>query len=167
MFTRILGLVALLAGDSLTGEERNGNVAGAGDLAWIAGDWRGEMDGGAIEERWAPPLGDSMMGMFRLVNGGKTKFLEFMTIERDGPALVLRLRHFSPGLIAWEEKDKPFTFRLVSRTGQEATFELDDKSTPTRLIYRRGSDGEMTVVLVKEQGGKQTTESFRFRRAGA
>jgi hypothetical protein len=37
------------------------------DLAWIQGRWVGEGLGGTVEEIWSPPIGDSMLGMFRLV----------------------------------------------------------------------------------------------------
>lgn len=44
------------------------------DVAFIAGNWRGEMEGGVAEEDWKAPLGDNMMGMFRYVKDGKATF---------------------------------------------------------------------------------------------
>ncbi len=36
------------------------------DVSWIAGHWKGEAFGGIAEEIWSPPLGDSMMFVFKL-----------------------------------------------------------------------------------------------------
>ena len=41
------------------------------DVEWIQGHWTGEALGGQVEEIWSPPLGDSMMGSFKLVHDGK------------------------------------------------------------------------------------------------
>jgi hypothetical protein len=143
-------------------------TASVQDLAWIAGHWIGEMDGTIIEERWAEPLGGSMMGMFRLVKDGKARFLEFMTIDPGESGPVLKLRHFHPGLIAWEEKDKPLNLLLVGLAGREAIFELDDKSRPTKIIFRaeppKGAAASLTIVLEKETGGTRTSQDFRYRR---
>ena len=76
------------------------------DLAFIAGQWRGEMQGGITEENWSLAAGDSMMGVFRFVKNGKAVFYEMLLIEATPNGPVLRLKHFHPGLRGWEEKDE-------------------------------------------------------------
>src|SRR5262245_29835909 len=54
----------------------NAPKARASDLAWLSGRWLGAGLGGTTEEVWAPPVGDQMIGMFRLVKDGKIVFSE-------------------------------------------------------------------------------------------
>jgi hypothetical protein len=41
--------------------------ASIADLKWLAGHWTGPAFGGICDEIWSQPTGDSMVGMFRLV----------------------------------------------------------------------------------------------------
>lgn len=131
-------------------------------LAFITGHWRGEMKGGVIEENWSLPEGDNMMGMFRLVKEGEGVFYEFMTIEAAGGKPVLRIRHFSQGLIAWEEKDSIDDYPLVELTASRAVFENEDSGT--RLVYECPVADVLTITLEKMKEGKKSQTVFSFRR---
>jgi hypothetical protein len=135
------------------------------DLAWIAGRWIDDAGGNLSEEIWAAPVGDSMMGMWRYVAGGKVRIFELLTIGEHEGGLALRLRHFDPRLAGREDKERPVVLKLVRLAGREAAFEGTESSgTGTvRLTYRRPSDDTLSVTLDKA-GGK---EEFRFRRAPA
>lgn len=57
------------------------------DFRWLVGHWTGTGLGGVSEEVWAEPAGGAMMGMYRLVTGGKVIFYEFMNLAgRTGPS---------------------------------------------------------------------------------
>jgi len=145
----------------------SGCVELAGDsvlnsLAFITGHWRGEMKGGVIEEDWSPPEGDNMMGMFRLVKEGEGVFYEFMTIEVAGGKPVLRIRHFSQGLLAWEEKDNIEEYPLAELTASRAVFENEDGDT--RLIYECLTAEALTITLEKTKEGKKSQTVFSFHR---
>src|SRR5271157_5340006 len=86
-----------------------------GPFGWLAGDWWGEFQEGCADERWAAPVADTLMGMFRYTKANKVEFYEFQAIEPGPSGPTLLLRHFKPGLLAWEEKDKPLVFHLVSQ----------------------------------------------------
>ena len=58
------------------------------DVAWIAGHWRGEAFGGITEEIWSPPMGKSIMGMFRLIKEGKVDFYEMEIIVEENGGLL-------------------------------------------------------------------------------
>src|SRR5687767_4764549 len=64
------------------------------ELAWMAGEWVDEQGANLTEEIWAAPAGDSMMGMWRLVSGGRVKLFEFLTLVQEEQGPVFRLRHF-------------------------------------------------------------------------
>jgi uncharacterized protein DUF6265 len=135
------------------------------DLAWMAGRWIDDAGGNLSEEIWAAPVGDSMMGMWRYVAGGKVRIFEMLTIGEHEGGLAMRLRHFDPRLAGREDKERPVVLKLVRLANREAAFEGTEYSgTGTvRLTYRRPSDDTLAVTLDKA-GGK---EEFRFRRAPA
>jgi hypothetical protein len=74
-------------------------TANMSQLSFFAGEWRGKMDWGDIEEYWSEPLGDNMMCTFRCVKNGKALFYEFVLIELKAGVPTMKLRHFNPGSI--------------------------------------------------------------------
>ena len=125
------------------------------DLAWLEGRWIGEGLGGCAEESLSPPVAREIMGKFRQLNAdGTLRFYEFYTIaEKDG-SLLWRIKHFSPELDGWEEKDKSTEFRLVAIEGETAYF--------NGLTYgRTGSNSLQAAVAIDGQG----TATFTFHRA--
>lgn len=126
------------------------------DVAWIAGQRRAEAWGGIAEEVWSPPLGNSMVGMFRLVKDGKVAFYELMTIVLERNSLALKIKHFNPDLSGWEEKSVAQTFPLVKLTPNEAFF--------VGQTFRRAEDGALRVFVTTEQKDGATGETeFYFK----
>ncbi|VUD58512.1 hypothetical protein TDB9533_02441 [Thalassocella blandensis] len=126
------------------------------NLHWLAGHWRGEAFGGVVEEVWAPPLGGSMMGAFKLVVSDKVQFYEIETISEVNNSLIFRLKHFSKDLKGWEEKDKTVDFTLVEI--QDNTFYFNG------LTLQKVNDHEMNIFVVIEHKGKTTEEKFSYTR---
>jgi len=127
------------------------------DLQFISGHSRGTLDGGIIDELWSEPAGDSMMGVYRYIKGGKVEMYEFMAIQQTANGPVLLLKHFNPGLEGREEKAKVWTYPLIRWSGGEAVFESPDKGT--RIGYRVTGKGVLEATL--EHTG-QKTEVFRY-----
>ncbi|MBI4747052.1 MAG: hypothetical protein HY774_01065 [Acidobacteria bacterium] len=159
-FFGYLVLIARLGSGAVSAQEKTASQPTLAELAFIAGTWQGELGGGATEEQWNPPSGDSMMGMFRYVQNGKAVFYEFMLIEQtpDGP--VLRLRHFNPRLVAWEDKTGTLNFPLVEFRKNYAVFDHDSKE---RLIFHRKSADSLTITLEKTKDGQKTAEAFNYK----
>lgn len=138
-------------------KKENMPKAKVADLAWLAGHWEGDGLSGKVEEFWSPPVGDNLIGMFRLMKDGKTHFTEFFSIVAEGESLVLKLKHFGPDLVGWEEKDKFVEFRLVKLSPTEANFD--------GLTYRKNGDQGLDVFVVfKSKDGKVREESFKYKR---
>jgi len=131
-------------------------AAGFADVAFMTGYWRGESGGTVIEEVWLPAEGDAMHSVFRMVRGGKTTFTEYQSIELQGGELVLHLRHFHPGLKAWEDKEGALRWKVERVAANLVVFKQE--GAETRLEYQREGD-TLTVTLMKE--GKR--QPFRFR----
>jgi len=129
--------------------------ASIGDVAWIAGHWQSEAFGGITEEIWSPPLGNSMMAVFRLVKEEKTDFYEIEIITEVNETLILRLKHFHGNLKGWEEKDETVDFPLVKIEGKTAYFD--------GLTFDRVSDREMNVyVVLKYNDGRAEEMKFPY-----
>jgi len=127
------------------------------DMAWIAGNWKGEAMGGQFEETWNPPMGGEMLGMFKLVSDGKVQFYELMTIAPENDSFVLRIKHFSPGLKGWEEKDESVEFPLVVATKRKAQF--------YGLKFSKTNDNEMAIEVVVGDDNKKQIVKFNCQRA--
>ena len=161
----ILAVVAIGAVNAESGCLQTGSAekTALADLAFIAGQWRGELRGGKTEENWSAPLGDAMMGVFRYVKGGRAVFYEMLLIEMSSAGPVLRLKHFHPGLKGWEEKDEVFSYPLIELRKERAVFERADKNS--RLIFQRTSDATLSIWLEQTKDGKTSSEEFKYRLA--
>jgi uncharacterized protein DUF6265 len=130
-------------------------------LVWLSGRWQGEHDGASMEESWSEPLGRTMVGTFRVVRDGEPRFYELLTLDVRNGAVTMSIRHFDPGLVAWEEKSGALAYRLASSGGTSATFAVVGKDPVRSIEYRR--DGEdLSITLEQEDASKN--EVFRFRR---
>lgn len=134
-------------------------------LGWIAGHWVDESGGDLSEETWGPPSGDCLVGMWRLVIGGKAKLYELLTITAEPEGVVLRLRHFDRSGVGWEDKEHPLVLKLVRSKQNEAVFEGQGAKGFLRISYRRVDAGTLTSVVERGTTEKEVQrEEFRFRR---
>ncbi len=126
-------------------------VARLADLTWLVGHWRGEGFSGTVEEVWLPPEGGAMLGTFRLVVGGAVRFYEIMTLVQEGEHVSLRLKHFHPDLVGWEENVEVRSFRLLRRSEREAHFD--------GMSFRLVADGELEVwVAIRDRASAAVRE---------
>ncbi len=126
------------------------------DIAWIQGHWKGKAFGGITEEVWSPPLGGSMMCMFKLVVNNKVSFYELVTLTEENNTLMLRLKHFNGNLKGWEEKDKTIDFSLVKVTENKVYFD--------KFTFERVSDTEMNIYVVVSSKGKEDEIKFAYQK---
>ncbi|WP_282055535.1 DUF6265 family protein [Maribacter luteus] len=127
------------------------------DVSWVTGNWKGEAFGGIAEEIWSPPLGDSMMFVFKLVTEGKVQFYEVGHIQQRDETLILQLKHFHGSLKGWEEKDETVDFKLVKLEGDNIYF--DD------FTIERISENEINMyVVVGDEDGSSKEVKFNYKR---
>ena len=125
-------------------------------VEWLAGHWKGEAFGGITEELWTPPLGNSMMGSFKLMVDEQVSFYEIMVISEEAGSLVLRLKHFHGDLKGWEEKDETHDFKLVKVTPLKVFFE--------GFTLEKISKDEINIYVVIEDAGKEQEMKFPYQR---
>jgi len=132
------------------------------DLGFMSGKWVTHSAWGDMEVNWSEPMGNSMMSAYRCVKDGKVIFYEFSVIEQTDKGPVMKLRHFSPGNIGWEEKDKPYEYPLMFLEADKARFERPDKKTA--LTFHRTSADTMQVILERQDdSGRWVEDVFDYK----
>lgn len=127
------------------------------DASWLAGRWVGEGLGGQLEETWAPPVGGQMVGHFRLMRDGHPVFYEIMLLDIADGGLRMRVKHFNPDFVGWEEKEMWVTFEPESVSADALAFH-------GLTIHRTAPDAlEMRLMLRRSDGVHE--EILTFRRA--
>lgn len=140
-------------------EETPRPAARIADVAWMAGYWRGEGLGGSCEEIWTLPAGDRMQGIFTLSREDGLSFSEAMTLVEEEGSLVLKVKHFTPEFVGWEEKEDFISFPLVKLGDQVAWFR--------GLTFRRKGDSELLIYISLTSQGKRTEHELKLRRVTA
>ncbi len=167
----LIALVVLFEANGSEIEPQPAAMSAVAELRWLEGRWVGAMGDATIEEHWSAPEGNVIIGMFRLVKapveGGdpgaaRIGFSEFWTVEPgpNGPRLLLR--HFSPGLVGWEEKEAPLVFEPVAAGERSITWEVDKPEGTVRLAYR-SPDPDTLIAELQEPDG--STPTFTYKRA--
>ena len=127
------------------------------EVSWIQGYWKGEAFGGIIEEIWSPPLGDSMMFVFKLVVDNKVVFYEAGGIRQVDETLFLQFKHFHGDFKGWEEKDETVDFKLVKIEGNKVYFE--------GFTFEKISDNEINLyVVIDHKDGKKEEVKFNYKK---
>lgn len=137
-------------------------LASVNDLAWMEGRWIGLHGEERIEEQWSAPDAETIMGMFRWIRDGRIYFYELIAIEEEGNQVVMRIKHFYPGLKGWEEKDDSVTFWLTSVTSEDAAWFREGEKGPQWLLYHRGA-GEMQAWFEKPGYTPELADRFVYR----
>lgn len=134
-----------------------GESATIKDVEWLAGSWLGEGLGGVSEEVWSSPQHGTMMGSYRLIVKEKPVFYEMMLMTEKAGTLLLRLKHFDPELIGWEEKDKFVDFKFVKKDGNRIYF--------SGLTFENADKNTLNIYLaLKQKDGTLKEEAFRMKR---
>lgn len=144
-------IIAALAG--LFGGRAFAVEQSAGQLAWLAGCWKG--DPGTFEQ-WMPPSAGTMLGMSRTIKQGKTVAFEFMQVRQ--------LSDGNLAFIAQPDGRPPVTFRLSRITPAEVTFENLEHDYPQRITYARPDETHMLARIEGSRAGNTRKVEFRFER---
>ena len=131
------------------------------DVSFLSGRWRNEEKGSLSEEVWAPPAGDSMVGMWRLALEGKAQVFELLTLLEEGGKVTLRLRHFHRDGVAWEDKDRPLVLPLVAKGPGKAVFEGEGSKGRLRITYEAPAPDRLETTV---ESGPKPPQRYSFRR---
>lgn len=138
-------------------EGSSGAKATLADVSWLAGSWHGTGLGGVSEENWSRSADGAMMGTYRLIADGKTVFYEFMLLIETEGTLLLRIKHFHPNFVGWEEKEKSVDFKFVKKDARRTYF--------SGLTFERKNNKELNIFLaLRQKDGQVREEVFNMKR---
>jgi hypothetical protein len=162
MFSKTLRMlvVAVALVTAAKAQEPNSPPAAAHSIeaaSWLAGRWVGEGFGGQMEETWAPPIGGQMVGHFRYWREGQPQFYEFLMMDVVEGGVRMRVIHFNPDMVGWEEKDGWVEFEPISVGPEALAF--------NGLVIRREGPDRIVMTLQLRRDAAVVEEILRFQRA--
>src|SRR5262249_6998864 len=134
---------------------------GVRDLAWMAGAWELREGNSCTEEYWTLPSDDSLIGVSRTVENGRTRSFEFMRIEARADGIYY---------VAQPGGRPAVDFKLASAPGTTLTFVNPGHADHLKqIIYRRDGtdDTGMAARIEGENNGKAFAVDFAYRRASS
>ncbi|NAY92580.1 hypothetical protein GTQ34_11690 [Muricauda sp. JGD-17] len=126
------------------------------NVKWIAGHWQGEAFGGIAEEIWSPPLGNSMMFVYKMVKDNKISFYEVGHIQGIDNTLILQLKHFHGNLHGWEEKEETIDFKLIKIENGVAFFD--------GFTIEKVNENQMNMHVLIGEDEKVQEMTFAYKR---
>jgi len=126
------------------------------DLKWLAGCWSQDGREAGSVEQWTAPAGGTMLGMNRIVSGGKTVAFEFLRIIEEEDGWI--------GLIASPSGQETARFRMVNMGANEVVFENPEHDFPQRIIYRLIGTGKLLGRIEGVVDGEEQSADFPMTR---
>ena len=128
-------------------------------LAWLEGCWLGNVNQREFREQWLPLSGGILIGAGQSVLRGKMQDYEFLRIEPRADGVFFS--QFSGDL-------KETSFKLDSKVDDDKdtifTFANTTDSFPSRLIYRRGTEGWLYETIEGKTNGATRQVIYPLRR---
>ncbi len=143
------------------------SVSALQDLAFLAGTWHAELGGTPMEEIWAEPRGDHMLGMLRWLDAeGGSRMYEIFTLTATDDGLVYRLRHFDAELEPWEtEASGPKVFRAVVEGRRIVLEPYGNVEGIVRASYDASQEGRLVFRIDFEPDTERPPLVIEFERA--
>lgn len=140
--------------------------ASPADLAWFTGSWIGSAGEDTIEEHWSEPGGGTIVGMFRWIKAsdGRVRFYELEAIEPEGDGVIMRVKHFDPGLVGWEAQNAAHNFYLVYLESNRAVFYERDEADPRWVVYQLEPPDRLTIWFTKDVEPVSDVPVFKLTR---
>jgi hypothetical protein len=122
------------------------------DVSFIQGHWKATNDGRDVEGYWMAANGDNMVGMMRMMKNNKASMYEILAYEQGPQGLVSLVKHFNPGLIGVEEKEKQDRYNFVEASKNRAIFQKEGEQL--RILYEKRSDTQFVIARGNLQDNK-------------
>ena len=124
-------------------------------VAWLAGCWQ-RVEGSRItEEQWMRPLGGSMAGMSRTVDGSRTVAFEHLRIEARDGALTY---------VALPSGQRETSFAMTGFGPKWVEFSNPAHDFPQLVRYRLQADGSLLAQIEGPGDSGPRVVDFPFRR---
>ena len=124
-------------------------------LSWLAGSWVRDSAGTRSEEHWMVARGGLMLGMNRLVSGGRARSFEFLRIQALGDTIAY---------LASPNNRAPTAFPLKELGEKRVVFENLGHDFPQRVLYWLGTDGRLFARVEGTMKVKPAGEDYVWAR---
>ena len=115
------------------------------DIQFIAGHWETTKNGQQIEAFWTEPASANMAGVIRMMNDEAPTLYEIFAIEMNDNGLEIRVKHFKPGLIGLEEKEKFDYYTFMESSNNHALFQKEGEDV--RIRYDKRSGQKFAIMI--------------------
>jgi hypothetical protein len=134
-------------------------------FSWLDGYWRGQWGPRVAQQAWMPAQSGTMVGVFQLSENTKTLVVELYSIVATPQGIELRIRRFTPALVAWE---KSALLNLQSVDSQSMLFEnASDGQPKSWLMTRSGPDTLIQKFEIVPEKGQQHVAQIVYHRQRA
>lgn len=124
-------------------------------IAWLAGCWESPDGSGDYDERWMPPKGQTMLGMSRTVQDGKTVAWEFLRIHQEADGIYYTSN---------PSGQSQASFKLIECREGHVVFENATHDFPQRIMYKVDKDGALMASIEGKSDGTFKKVDFPMRR---
>ncbi|UJH90334.1 DUF6265 family protein [Antarcticibacterium sp. 1MA-6-2] len=128
------------------------------DIDFIEGRWKATAGDNTVYATWSAPEGNTRVGYVRVIKEGKVTLYEFFAFEQTEEGLIALVKHFRPGLIGLEEKDKSDRYQFLEARDNGAYFKKDGEDV--RVLYEKRGDDQFAIAIGKPQGSKWVYKDF-------
>jgi len=132
------------------------NNSGIEQFKWLTGQWKGEMDGGVLYEKWTQHNNTTLLGEGYFVTvDGDTVLRETLRIEKIGNywCYIPIINNASPVL-----------FVLTTTDNKEWKFTNPEHDFPQMVAYSQQKDGSLLAWIEGKVKGEQKKEEYRMKK---
>jgi len=141
--------LALLAMAAFSSSGFAGPPAKIADLAWMTGNWAGNLGANQLEENWIMGEAGSIAAMVRMTGEGATSMFEMITIEEVNGSLMLHIQQWDPGMVARTEGPQEMELEAISNNSVK--FKATSEGGMASLGYSH-PDAETFIIHVENPG---------------
>jgi hypothetical protein len=137
-----------------------------GDLAWIAGRWRGTFGPHTADAVYMEPEANSIGGVGQVYQPGRTLLVELCSLVQSANGMTLYVRNFSPDLQP-QEAGAPITMKLTTVTANSWEFDntVPGQAPARTVITHTGDDTFTSRSDVYDQQGRLNSVEIDYARA--
>ena len=149
----ILLLIALVACQPASDKKPENKIQ---KLAWLLASWRDSSADGMLYEIWSKKNDSTFEGKGFMLSNNHSVFSETMTLQQSDSGL-----YYIP-TVKNQNEGKAVSFKLISDSGAEFTFENKVHDFPQRVIYSNPGPDSLYARIEGEENGKFRKEEFRL-----
>lgn len=151
--------VAGLAARSTPASTAGGDPSLA-QLAWLAGEWRGTVDGAEVVSWHSDPSGGMIVMASKEVRNGKASMFDFGIVSS---------RNDQVGYVPYPYGKPSVAFQMTESDAKarRVTFANEEHDFPQRFVFERGADDVLSITLSGGEGEQAQTVVYQLRLAGA